>query len=55
MNAVEEEENDQYVYASGRNSDMDDGQLVTLTLETGHSIRFQPDTGAQCNVLPVET
>lgn len=32
---------------------LDDAQLVTLRLESGKSIRFQPDTGAQCNVLPL--
>lgn len=32
---------------------LDDSQLVTLKLESGSFIRFQPDTGAQCNVLPV--
>ena len=32
---------------------MDDSQLVTLKLDSGHSLRFQPDTGAQCNVIPV--
>ena len=33
--------------------DFDDTQLVTLKLESGHCLRFQPDTGAQCNVIPV--
>ena len=28
----------------------DDSQLVTLTLESGYYLLFQPDTGAQCNV-----
>ena len=32
---------------------LDDSQLVTLKLESGCFIRFQPDTGAQCNVLPL--
>ena len=32
---------------------LDDSQLVTLKLETGCFIRFQPDTGAQCNVIPL--
>ena len=32
---------------------LDDSQLVTLKLKSGNSLRFQPDTGAQCNVLPV--
>ena len=32
---------------------LDDSQLVTLKLESGHFLRFQPDTGAQCNVVPL--
>ena len=32
---------------------LDDSQLVTLKLESGHYLRFQPDTGAQCNVVPL--
>ena len=32
---------------------LDDTQLVTLRLESGNFVRFQPDTGAQCNVLPL--
>ena len=32
---------------------LDDSQLVTLQMESGSFIRFQPDTGAQCNVLPL--
>ncbi len=33
---------------------LDDSQLVTLRLESGNCLRFQPDTGAQCNVIPLE-
>ena len=33
---------------------LDDSQLVTLKLESGNFVRFQPDTGAQCNVLPLQ-
>ena len=33
--------------------DLDDSQLVNLKLESGHYLRFQPDTGAQCNVIPL--
>ena len=33
---------------------VDDSQLVTLQLtESGGHIRFQVDTGAQCNVVPL--
>ena len=31
---------------------LDDSQLVTLKLESGYYLWFQPDTGAQCNVVP---
>ena len=33
--------------------DLDDSQPVRLKLESGNYLRFQPDTGAQCNVIPV--
>ena len=33
---------------------LDDSQLVTLKLGSGNFVRFQPDTGAQCNVLPLQ-
>ena len=33
---------------------LDDSQLVKLKLEYGNFIRFQPDTGTQCNVLPLQ-
>ncbi|XP_068695993.1 uncharacterized protein [Montipora foliosa] len=32
---------------------LDDSQLITLKLESGNFFRFQPDTGAQCNVIPL--
>ena len=32
---------------------LDDSQLVTLQLDSGNCLSFQPDTGAQCNVIPV--
>ena len=32
---------------------LDDSQLVTLKLESGNYLRFQVDTGAQCNVIPL--
>ena len=33
---------------------IDDSQLVTLKLESGNYLRFQVDTGAQCNIVPLE-
>ena len=32
---------------------LNDSQIVTIKLESGSFIPFQPDTGAQCNVIPV--
>ena len=32
---------------------LDDSQLVTVKLESGNCLRFQPDTGAQCDVIPL--
>ena len=32
---------------------LEDTQLVMLGLESGNYLPFQPDTGAQCNVIPV--
>ena len=32
---------------------LDDSQLVTLKLESGNYLRFRPNTGAQCNVVPL--
>ena len=32
---------------------LDDSQLVMLKLESGNYFRFQPNTGAQCNVVPL--
>ena len=32
---------------------LDNSQLVTLKLKSGNYLRFQPDTGAQCNVIPL--
>ena len=34
---------------------LDDSQLVTLRLQSGSYVRFQVDTGAQCNVMPLKT
>ena len=33
---------------------LDDSQFVTLRLKSGNHIRFQVDTGAQCNIVPLE-
>ena len=33
---------------------MDDSQFVMLKLSNGNYLRFQVDTGAQCNVVPLD-
>ena len=33
---------------------LDDSQCVTLKLDSENYIRFQIDSGAQCNVLPLK-
>lgn len=44
-----------HVYTTGPPSQLDDTQLITFKFPaSGRCIRFQPDTGAQCNVLPVD-
>ena len=48
---VVDEEDDEEVDVS--TDSLDKEQLVTLKLESGNYIRFQADTGAQCNVIPV--
>ena len=43
-----------YVISDVSAFSIDDSQLVTLQLESGNCLRFQPNTGAQCNVIPLE-
>jgi hypothetical protein len=50
-NRVLVQTDDDEVFAIGK---LDDSQLVTLRLASGSYIRFQVDTGAQCNVVPLE-
>ena len=45
---------DYEVFTTTRTSHLKESELVTLRLESGNYMRFQPDTGAQCNVIPVE-
>ncbi|CAH3105182.1 unnamed protein product [Pocillopora meandrina] len=44
---------DKIVFGIQDSKTLDDSQLVTLKLESGNFLRFQPDTGAQCNVVPL--
>lgn len=51
---IDSEESDVYVISDISAVTLDDSQLVTLKLvNSGSFLRFQPDTGAQCNVIPV--
>lgn len=52
--AVKAVEDDEVYQARITSSGADDSQLVTLRLENGNYLRFQADTGAQCNVVPLD-
>ena len=55
VKAVEEQESeDETYYASTLSHEPDDAQLITVELESGNFLRFQVDTGAQCNVIPLD-
>ncbi len=51
--AVDDMEDDTEIFQVS-NVKLDESQFVTLELESGNYMRFQADTGAQCNVVPVE-
>ena len=53
MYCFEDELSDEVFGVEGISAVTDDSQLVTLKLESGNYVRFQPDTGAQCNVVPL--
>ena len=46
-------ENEEIFQTYTTNASLDNSQLVTLWLESGNHVRFQVDTGAQCNVVPL--
>ena len=48
------EESDEIYQTHVPGTRIDDSQFVTLKLESGHFLRFQVDTGAQCNVVPMD-
>ena len=56
VRAVDNPDSDSEVFYADHISavDLDDSQLVNLKLESGSYLRFQADTGAQCNVILVE-
>ena len=49
----DEDDEDVYIISYVAAVTLDDSQLVTFRLDSGNYMRFQPDTGAQCNVIPV--
>ena len=54
VRVVDTEENEDEVFPMEVAAiQLDDSQLITLKIESGNYIRFQPDTGAQCNVIPL--
>ena len=51
---IDSEESYVYVISDIYSITLDDSELVTLKLvNSGSFLRFQPDTGAQCNVIPM--
>ena len=48
-----DEDADEVYHTQVSVASLDDSQLVTLRLESGNYLRFQVDTGAQCNVIPL--
>ena len=53
VKAVAADEDKDEVFQTGPAGNLDDTQLITLKLESGNYLRFQVDTGAQCNVVPL--
>ena len=53
VKAVAADEDRDEVFQTGPAGNLDDTQLITLKLESGNYLRFQVDTGAQCNVVPL--
>ena len=50
---VKQVEGEEVYGVDGEYNALEPAQQVTLKMESGKFVRFQPDTGAQCNVLPV--
>ena len=53
VQVIDEDDPDEVFSTQISAVNLDDSQLVTLKLESGNFLRFQVDTGAQCNVIPV--
>ena len=53
MSTEDQGESEQIFHTHTSTASLDDSQTVTLRLDSGSHIRFQVDTGAQCNVVPL--
>ena len=48
------EDDGEEIFQTSAAGEIDDSQCVTLQLDSGNYLRFQVDTGAQCNVVPLD-
>ena len=48
------EDDGEEIFQTSVVGEIDDSQCVTLQLDSGNYLRFQVDTGAQCNVVPLD-
>ena len=54
VRAIEDEDADEVFPAEVAAVRLDDSHFITLKLKSGNFLRFQVDTGAQCNVIPLD-
>ena len=54
VRAIEDEDVDEVFPADVAAVHLDDSHFITLKLKSGNFMRFQVDTGAQCNVVPLD-
>ena len=54
MRAIEDAGTDEVFPAEVAAVYLDDSNFITLKLKSGNFLRFQVDTGAKCNVMPLE-
>ena len=54
IQAIDEDDSDKVFPTQISAVNLDDPQLVTGKLESGNFLCFQVDTGAQCNIIPLE-
>ena len=54
VNAIDDDDAEEVFQTSSPDANVDDSQCVTLQLDSGNYMRFQVDTGAQCNVIPLD-